>query len=107
MKHFVKGIVITKEEYESYDGTESLYDYFSDGDYITHILFDITDEKNPITLYCGDNTHDPIEIIIENFLCGCYYSKLEYVVTKDVLFVSNKNYCYYGDIDYKDCIIVN
>lgn len=112
MKHFMVGVVFSEEDYESikedYEKENMscpIYDYFAYGDYVDFVLFDITDEKNPKTLITGDNTHEPIEAIIDSFLEGCRYAGMEFTISKENLFIVDK---YYGNnIKYKDCKKVN
>lgn len=112
MKHFIVGIVfeeidykyLKEEYYDREDNTESLYDYFADGDYVNYVLFDVTDPQNPVTVMTGDNTHTPIETMIGSFLTGCDYAGLKYSLTENVLFVVEKDPAH---IKYENCRKVN
>ena len=97
MKHFIVGIVFEeidykdiKEDYDHENRTESLYDYFADGDYVNYVLFDVTDPQNPVTVMTGDNTHTPIETMIGSFLSGCDYAGLKYSLVESNMKIVEK-----------------
>jgi hypothetical protein len=68
---FIHAVVFDKDEFENghYDPTN--WDDLCDGDYIVHCLYDVDNER---IIIHDDNTHKPVEAMIENFLDGIEYA---------------------------------
>ena len=66
---FIHAIVMDTDEFNALE--EHTWDYLSDGDYIVHCLYDVDNET---ILIHEDNTHKPVETMIENFLNGIEYA---------------------------------
>lgn len=70
---FIHAIVFDKTEYDNlreYGVDFENWDDITEGDYIVHCLYDVENEK---VLVHEDNTHQPVETIIESFLEGIEY----------------------------------
>ena len=70
---FIHAVVFDKTEYENlreYGVDFESWGEITDGDYIVHCLYDVENEK---ILVQEDNTHQPVETIIETFLKGIEY----------------------------------
>lgn len=70
---FIHAIVFDKTEYENlreYGVDFESWGDITEGDYIVHCLYDVDNEK---ILVQEDNTHQPVETIIETFLKGIEY----------------------------------
>lgn len=70
---FIHAVVYDRTEYEElceYGVDFESWDDITEGDYIVHCLYDVDNEK---ILIHEDNTHQPVETMIENFLDGIEY----------------------------------
>ena len=70
---FIHAVVFDKTEYDNlreYGVDFENWDDITEGDYIVHCLYDVENEK---ILIHEDNTHQPVEAIIEAFLEGIEY----------------------------------
>lgn len=70
---FIHAVVYDRTEYENlreYGVDFESWGDITEGDYIVHCLYDIDNEK---ILVQEDNTHQPVETIIETFLKGIEY----------------------------------
>ena len=70
---FIHAVVFDKTEYDNlreYGVDFENWDDITEGDYIVHCLYDVENEK---ILIHEDNTHQPVETIIESFLEGIEY----------------------------------
>lgn len=70
---FIHAVIYDKTEYENlreYGVDFENWDEITDGDYVVHCLYDVENEK---ILIHEDNTHQPVETIIETFLEGIEY----------------------------------
>lgn len=71
---FIHAVVFDKTEYDElyeYGVDFENWDDITAGDYIVHCLYDVENEK---ILIHEDNTHQPVETMIENFLDGIEYA---------------------------------
>ena len=71
---FIHAVVFDKSEYDElkeYGVDFENWDDITEGDYIVHCLYDVENEK---VLIHEDNTHQPVETMIENFLDGIEYA---------------------------------
>lgn len=68
---FIHAVVLDKSEYDELKeyGMDN-WDDICSGDYIVHCLYSIDNQK---ILIHEDNTHQPVETMIENFLDGIEY----------------------------------
>ena len=81
---FIHAIVMDTDEFNALE--EHTWDYLSDGDYIVHCLYSIDNEE---VLILEDNTHQPVEIMIENFYEGIEFTGRDVVETKAYIVVDN------------------
>lgn len=104
-KHFIWGIICAKQEIQDAEKVDGYVNYYNmnEGDYILNGLYDITDPANPITVFHEDNTHSPIESMINNFFKGIDYMKIPYTLTSEVVFSAPDNVY---SAAYKDLEIV-
>lgn len=87
--NFIHAIVLTEEEYEYYKNETHFRDC-CDGDYVVHCL--VNTNARQIVMR-DDNTHQPIEEMIDNFLYGFnYYGDRPYTLTYGLYIVPNKPY---------------
>ena len=71
---FIHAVIYDKTEYDNlreYGVDFENWDDITEGDYIVHCLYDVENEK---VLIHKDNTHQPVEIMIKNFLDGIEYA---------------------------------
>ena len=71
---FIHAVVYDKTEYDNlreYGVDFESWDDLTEGDYIVHCLYDVENEQ---ILIHEDNTHQPVEAMIENFLDGIKYA---------------------------------
>ena len=71
---FIHAVVYDVTEYENLrEHKVNLWnwDELTEGDYIIHCLYDVNNEQ---VLIHEDNIHQPVEIMIENFLNGVKYA---------------------------------
>ena len=70
---FIHAVIYDKSEYDElkeYGVDFENWDDITEGDYIVHCLYDVDNET---ILFHEDNTHKPVEAMIENFLDGIEY----------------------------------
>jgi hypothetical protein len=68
---FIHAVVYTQDEMKYGDYDTGSWDDLCDGDYVVHCLYDVDNET---ILIHEDNTHKPVETMIENFLDGIEYA---------------------------------
>ena len=84
---FIHAIVFDKGEYDELRdfGIEG-WDDLKSGDYIVHALYSIDNKE---VLILDDNTHQPVEAMIEKFLEGIEFCGHDAVVTKAIVVVND------------------
>ena len=71
---FIHAVIFDVNEYnelKEYGVDFENWDDFCDGDYIVHCLYSVDNEQ---VIIHEDNTHQPVETMIENFLDGVEYA---------------------------------
>lgn len=87
--NFIHAIVFTEDEYEYYKDEKYFRDC-ADGDYIVHCLINVNEKQ---VVLRDDNTHQPIEQMIDNFLYGFnYHNDKPYKVKCGLYVVPNDPY---------------
>ena len=87
---FIHAVVFDRNEFDNLreHGIDLCnWDDLCDGDYVVHCLYDADTEK---VLIHEDNTHQPVEAMIENFLDGVRYANNEKVIVKKAGVVVNE-----------------
>ena len=72
---FIHAVIYDTTEYNElreYGVDFENWDDFTEGDYIVHCLYSVDNEE---IIIHEDNTHQPVETMIENFLDGVIYAK--------------------------------
>ena len=68
---FIHTVIFDKDEFENGNYNTEDWGDLCDGDYVVHCLYDV---ENETILIHEDNTHQPVETMIENFLNGIEYA---------------------------------
>ncbi len=68
---FIHAVIFDVDEFNNGNYNTEDWDDLCDGDYVVHCLYDVKNEK---VLIHEDNTHQPVETMIENFLDGIEYA---------------------------------
>ena len=84
---FIHAIVLDKSEYDELKeyGMDE-WDDLCSGDYIVHCLYSIDNQE---ILIHEDNTHQPVEVMIDNFFDGIEFCGRDVVVAKAIVIVDN------------------
>ena len=68
---FIHAVIFDVDEFNNGNYNTEDWDDLCDGDYGVHCLYSVENEK---VLIHEDNTHQPVETMIENFLDGVEYA---------------------------------
>lgn len=68
---FIHAVVFDVDEFNNGNYNTEDWGDLCDGDYVVHCLYDVDNET---ILIHEDNTHQPVETIIKNFLGGIEYA---------------------------------
>ena len=83
---FIHAVIFDVDEFNNSNYNTEDWGDLCDGDYVVHCLYSIDNEE---ILIHEDNTHQPVEAMIENFLQGVEFCGHDAIVTKAYIVVDN------------------